>query len=97
MLDIEPLTASTGMEALDLVKSLQGKIDLMIIDLFLPKMNGEETLEKLREFYPDCPVLFVSGYDGTEKKYTNNENFRFLKKPFTILNLQNTILDLIQP
>ena len=95
ILNIEPVTASTGIEALDIASKSNNSFDLMIIDLFLPQMNGEETCQKLRAYHPDCPVLFVSGYDGSEKKHAIDKNSKFLKKPFTIVNLQKTILDMI--
>lgn len=95
MVNVQSITASTGMEAIEIAEQLDQPIDLMIIDLFMPNMNGKEVYEKLKAFYPNCPVLFISGYESINKKIPSRTNQRFLKKPFTLDQLQKTILELI--
>jgi CheY-like chemotaxis protein len=55
--------------------------DLLITDILMPGMNGRELATRLTERAPGTPVLFISGYTGTEAKIEEGE--RFLAKPFT--------------
>jgi CheY-like chemotaxis protein len=56
------LEASSGAQALDLVKTSQQKIDLVITDFSMPGMNGAELAEGIRKIRDDLPVLVATGY-----------------------------------
>jgi two-component system, cell cycle sensor histidine kinase and response regulator CckA len=56
------LEASNAYEALPLGEHYQGRIDLLVTDVVMPKMNGVQMAERLRKARPDIAVLFVSGY-----------------------------------
>src|SRR4051812_1057025 len=56
------LEAACGPEALALVEHHKGPLDLVITDVIMPKMNGRELVEALRNRYPNVSVLFMSGY-----------------------------------
>ena len=64
LLGFDPLKASSGREALALAKS--NPIDMAIVDLKMPGMNGLVTLTKLKELYPDLNSILLTGY-GSEK------------------------------
>ena len=54
-------TCRNGQEALDFLTSQEGKdIDLVIMDVFMPYLNGVETLKKIREQKLDCEVIMVT-------------------------------------
>ena len=46
--------------------ALQHKIDILISDVRMPRMSGMEMAEKIRALYPDCVILFLSGYSDKE-------------------------------
>ena len=46
--------------------ALQHKIDILISDIRMPRMSGMEMAEKIRALYPDCVILFLSGYSDKE-------------------------------
>jgi len=76
--------ARNGREALTLVRTLGGAIDLVITDMVMPQMDGRELMEALRRELPRLPVLFMSGY--TEDDMVRRgaaPGTRFLPKPFT--------------
>jgi two-component system, NarL family, invasion response regulator UvrY len=50
--------ASNGLEAIEIVRS--GDVDVVILDLSMPGLSGLETVKKLRQDYPDVPVLVLS-------------------------------------
>jgi uncharacterized protein (TIGR02266 family) len=65
----EVQTASDGVEGWELVCSRCKDIDLLVLDLLMPRMSGFEVLQKLKEQFPDrkFPVLVISGVFKSEK------------------------------
>lgn len=75
-------TGRHGEEALRL--ALHGPVDLLVTDVRMPVMDGWELSRRLRERWPELPVLFVSGYD-VELTHTTGARRHagaFLRKPF---------------
>jgi light-regulated signal transduction histidine kinase (bacteriophytochrome) len=56
------LTAANGYEAIDQAAHHGSPIDLLLTDLIMPFMTGDEVAARMRELYPDIRVLFMSGY-----------------------------------
>lgn len=56
--------------------------DLVITDVRLPGMSGEEFLRTVRRRAPEMPVIVVTGADGDETKFIEAGAFGFLLKPF---------------
>ncbi len=79
------LLASDGKEAIEIFQQDPGAISLVLLDLVMPRMSGEETFAKLRELAPGLPILVCSGYskDGAAEKLLNQEPVGFIQKPFT--------------
>ncbi len=74
-----------GLQALDFLRTRQGRIDLLVTDIVMPGMNGQELATRLRSSMTWLKVLYVSGYSD---KYplTGEEaptQTGFLQKPFT--------------
>jgi two-component system cell cycle sensor histidine kinase/response regulator CckA len=63
--------------------------DLLITDVVMPEMSGPKLVDKLREKYPECKVIFISGYaeDAFSQEYGQQRNFNFLPKPFSLKQL----------
>jgi len=64
LLGFDPLKASSGRQALELAKNT--RIDLAIVDLKMPDMDGLVTITKLKEIYPDVRSVLLTGH-GSEK------------------------------
>lgn len=58
--------AGHGREAVEVLRSAVGDIDVALIDVMMPVMTGPEALPMLRELDPNLPVVFHSGYDRGE-------------------------------
>ena len=93
LLEINSIIAEDGFQAVEAVREHKDKIDLFLIDLYMPNMSGEETFKKLDELAPNRPVIFMSGYDRDSSTMPKvlNKNQKFLKKPFGIVDLKNLI------
>ena len=92
--------AANGREALDLINKDQliHKIDLVISDIIMPEMDGEELAEKLRELNPSLKILLCSGFTDSrismgERK--DNTEYHFLPKPYTLKNLEKMIRSIL--
>lgn len=83
------LKALNGHEGLQLFETNKSDIDLIISDLEMPKMNGKEVLDKLREIDPQIKVMLSSGalIDSDERSVINEGFNGFLKKPFSMSTL----------
>lgn len=60
-------TAQSGFECLDLFRQRPGHFDLILLDLSMPFMDGEETFGRLREIRPDIAVLLSTGFIAQER------------------------------
>lgn len=58
------LFAANGNEAIDILK--KNDIDIAIMDIKMPRMDGIETMRKLKEINPDLRILVTSGYKSIE-------------------------------
>jgi len=56
--------AGGGREALRLVRERPGGFQLLLVDLSMPEMSGEETLRAIRALEPGLPALVCSGYES---------------------------------
>ena len=76
------LLASSGMEALHILKTR--KIDLVLLDIEMPKMNGFVTFQRMKEFVYEIPVIFLtaSGLEGDVVSAIKLGAANYLKKPF---------------
>jgi two-component system cell cycle sensor histidine kinase/response regulator CckA len=83
------LQAANGLEALRLMSTHAGDIDLVVSDVVMPEMDGPTLLRELRSRNPATKIVFVSGYaEGAfEKNLPEGEQFAFLPKPFTLKQL----------
>ncbi|MEY2489811.1 MAG: two-component system, cell cycle sensor histidine kinase and response regulator CckA, partial [Verrucomicrobiota bacterium] len=63
----EVVTAQSGFECLDLFRKRPRHFDLILLDLSMPFMDGEETLGRLRSIRPDVVVLLSTGFIAQER------------------------------
>ena len=83
------LASNSVHEALELIKSRDGAIDLIITDVIMPEMNGRDFATQVNTLYPDIKTLFMSGYtsDVIILHGILEEGVRFIQKPFSIKDL----------
>ena len=83
------LKAQSGHEGLQIFEENKSKIDLIISDLEMPRMNGNQLMHKLREIDPQIKVMLSSGAltDADEKKVMNQGFNGFIMKPYNLYTL----------
>jgi PAS domain S-box-containing protein len=91
------ITAADGEEAITRYKEHREKIQLLILDMIMPKKSGKEAYEEIRKLSPDIRVLFASGYtmDILSKKELLGEDMAFMAKPVTPKDLLRTVREVL--
>lgn len=89
--------AKSGQEALDIYNSRQNSIDMVLLDMVMPNMNGGETYDKLKGINPEIIVLLSSGYslDGQAVEILKRGCKGFIQKPFTLNELSTKIREVL--
>jgi two-component system, cell cycle sensor histidine kinase and response regulator CckA len=90
--------ASSGTEALEIFRELDGKVDIVVSDVVMPEMDGPTLLTELRKVQPDIKFIFVSGYaeDAFARNLPEDAIFGFLPKPFSLKQLATTVKEMLE-
>ena len=79
------LSAASGEEALEMADKNQNDIDLLLTDVVLPGIKGQDLAKQLLHRCPDVNVLFMSGYLCPSMAHSDSEQGfeAFIQKPFS--------------
>jgi len=94
ILEFEKYKVEEAVDGLDcLVKLKQGKYDILILDIKMPKMDGMEALERIQMMAPDMPIIMISGHAtiDTAVDAVKKGAFDFISKPPDLNRLLITI------
>jgi PAS domain S-box-containing protein len=85
--------ATDGDDALRVAEKCSGSIHLLLTDLMMPNMDGQELARRLKQIRPDTRVLFMSGYPADRLHGSNGNGLKhsILQKPFSLDMLAQTI------
>jgi CheY-like chemotaxis protein len=89
------LEATSGDQALRVLRRSADQIDLVITDQMMPGMTGIQLIKALRLEYPKLPVIVASGY--AEQPEENYPNLVRLNKPFAQADLARALVMSLQP
>ena len=86
-------TCADGFEALEIYKSFQNSIDLVLLDMVMPKMGGGTVFDRLRAIDPNVNVILSSGFsiDGEATEIMKRGCNGFIQKPFSMDELNQEI------
>lgn len=92
------ITASDGLEAVEAYAGNVGEITLLLMDLNMPRLNGLEAAERIRQLNPNVPVLFMSGYSREQvmERFGPQPHTDFIKKPFQSSELLAGVRSIIE-
>ena len=87
------ITASDGLEGVEMFKANQNRIDLVLLDLLMPRMNGIEAYAEFIKMKPDIKVLISSGFteEALAEKMKGPLPAGYLHKPYQMENLKEEI------
>ncbi len=91
-LGCEVYTTANGEEGMALARTNAFK--LILLDICMPVMDGKEVLEKMKEIFPDTPIIMITGHknEDTAKKCMEMGAYDFISKPFDFDYLQTSVL-----
>jgi CheY-like chemotaxis protein len=91
------ITAVDGVDALEVFERERGVVDGVVLDLTMPRLDGVEAFERLREMSPGLPIVITSGYSEKEaaERFSGRDVTGFLKKPFQIQALREALQRLL--
>lgn len=91
------LHATSGEDALNLLRDYNGEVHLLLTDVVMPGMSGKELAEKIRKEWPEIKVLFMSGY--TENIIAHHgvlqPGINYISKPITPVTLTRKIREIL--
>jgi DNA-binding NtrC family response regulator len=87
------ILAEDGLDTVEIYKNNPNEIDLVILDMIMPKLGGHSTFFELKRLDPDVKVLLISGYvsEGEVNDLLQQGALGFLPKPCRIDALANEI------
>jgi PAS domain S-box-containing protein len=90
--------AENGKEAVELFNVLSDKIDVVLLDMTMPVMGGEETFRQLKMLRGDVRVILSSGYNEVEaiRRFTGKGLAGFMQKPYSALTLTEKVRAVLQ-
>lgn len=79
------ILAKDGLEAIELFEKNKNAVNLLILDVVMPKIDGYEVYESILSHNPKIPVIFMSGYseENVEEKIKDKSFVSMIAKPFT--------------
>jgi CheY-like chemotaxis protein len=89
--DVE--TAGDGVEALEVFSTMDPKPDLVILDMIMPRMDGEECFKRLRQLDPSLRILLSSGFsqDVTMEELLGQGAVGLIQKPYRAAELNQMV------
>lgn len=89
--------ANSGFEALNIFEDYKNQIDLVILDMYMPEMNGQQLLGELRQIDHHVKVLLSSGglTDLEEKEIINRGFNGFIRKPYSMNSLSEKMVKIL--
>jgi two-component system response regulator (stage 0 sporulation protein F) len=85
----EVYTAANGREALEIIDTVP--LDLVILDIKMPEMDGIEALRQIKEKKPDLPVLLSTAYGEYKQDFATWASDDYLVKSSDLEDLKNAV------
>ncbi len=96
LLHFDVTTAAGGEEALERFREAPGAFRLVLMDLSMPGMSGQDAWRRMREIHPGVKVLFVSGYSEAEGlTELEREEVGFVQKPYRLDDLRKKLSEIL--
>ena len=93
------LTACDGVEAMELYADHCDEIQMVVVDAIMPRMNGFDVVELIRQSRPNMPIIMTSGYANEifDRAVNNEHSILHLRKPAKLYDLLTAIRSALSP
>ena len=90
-------TAADGEEALELFEQQAETIDLLLLDVVMPRLGGREVFDRIHEQNPDLPALFASGYsqNAIHTNFVLQAGMKLIRKPYAADELLHRVREIL--
>ncbi len=87
------LTAENGPRGIEVLREHAAEVSLVVLDMTMPLLSGEETFQQLRAIRPSMPIILCSGYHEVEfeQRFAGQGAAGFIQKPFTAVQLAERV------
>jgi CheY-like chemotaxis protein len=87
------ILAENGIQALEKFKEHHSAIDIVILDMIMPEMNGSETFFELKKIWPEYKIIIASGHSEDEQleKILAHDKVEYIRKPYDMAALNKCI------
>ena len=94
---MQVLLAKDGLEGIRTFEANAAKIDLVLLDLTMPHVDGDETFRRLLQIKPDVKAILMSGYNEQDAKqrFVDKSLAGFLAKPFLVSDLRGKVEEVL--
>ena len=89
------LPASDGQEAVELFRQKIGTVDLLVLDVVMPRLRGPDAYQRIRALDSSIPVLFCTGYNPDSAQVETLSGHPVLQKPYPARELARTVRKLL--
>ena len=98
MLGYRVMVAKTGKDAIHIAETFDGQIDLALLDLKLPDIDGRNLYPLIMEARSNLKVIVFSGYsiDGPAREILDAGAQGFIQKPFSIATLSEKLKEVLE-
>jgi CheY-like chemotaxis protein len=96
-LGYKAITAASGKEALQIYRESKGRIDLVVLDMVMPELSGEQTYQLLKEHDRQVKVLLSTGYSihGQATDLLESGCNGFIQKPFNLQEFSRKLREVL--
>jgi CheY-like chemotaxis protein len=93
MLGFDVLTAVDGIDAVELFRRRKDEVELILLDITMPRMGGQEAFEKIKEIKGDAIIILSSGYEEQEvvNRFAGQGPAGFIHKPYQFETLKKMV------
>ena len=87
--------AGSGQESIDIFNEKHSEIDIVIVDMIMPGINGSDVFHRMKEIDKNCKVIIASGYTYNEKIESLQKQglAGFINKPYILSELSQLLND----
>lgn len=91
------LTASGGADALELLRTAEANIEVVILDMNMPGMSGSDVIDGIRSIGCKCSIIVSSGYADAADRLSQHrgEIAAYLSKPYRLASLTQTVAEVV--